>query len=365
MSIFVILVVALIIFSAIFLNHPQFGKVAKGERLLKMNDSPNYSEGKFQNLSHTPSLSPGYSMNKVLYQFFLGKHPRTRPDTPIPSIKTDLKNRSIHEDILVWFGHSSYYFQLNGKRFLVDPVFSGNASPIKGSNKSFAGSDIYTPEDFPGIDYLLISHDHYDHLDYKSIIALKPQINQIICGLGVGAHFEHWGFPENQIIEKDWNESFELDNDIVIHTTPARHFSGRKFARNNTLWLSFVVEATNFRMFVGGDGGYDVHFSEIGKRFGGFDLAILENGQYNPAWHEIHMLPEETWTAAKDLNARKLLPVHSGKFKLAFHPWDEPLSTLQQLQREYPGPGLLTPRIGQIVHLRDEKQEFDAWWQLD
>lgn len=302
-------------------------------------------------------------MGKVMYQFLFSKQAAARPTASIPSVRTDLKQLPAEDDLLVWFGHSSYYFQLKGKRFLVDPVFSGNASPIKGSNKSFAGSDVYSPEDFPEIDYLLISHDHYDHLDYKTIKALQPKINNIICGLGVGAHFEHWGFDPAQITELDWNETIDLNGALRLHSTPARHFSGRQFKRNNTLWLSFVLESNDYRMFIGGDGGYDTHFSEIGKRFGYFDLAILENGQYNDAWHEIHMHPHETWKAAGELKAKKLLPVHSGKFKLALHPWKEPLQALRRQQQEHPGPGLLTPRIGEPVWLHQSNQTFSAWWE--
>lgn len=222
-------------------------------------------------------------------------------------------------------GHSSYYFQLDKKRFLVDPVFSGNASPIPGTTKAFAGSDIYNADDFPPIDFLIISHDHYDHLDYKTIKELKPKINKVICGLGVGAHFERWGFDEDQIIELDWYDETELAKDFRIISTPARHFSGRRFRRNNTLWSSYVLESPGKRIFIGGDSGYDVHFKEIGEKYGPFDWAILENGQYNEKWRYIHTLPNEFVKVAEDLNVKNVLPVHSGKFALAQHPWTEPL----------------------------------------
>src|SRR5690606_34041675 len=268
------------------------------------------------------------------YDFFFTKFPRTNPTDRIPSVKTDLKQIPLTENVLVWFGHSSYYIQLNGKRFLIDPVFSGNASPILKSNKSFKGSDIYSAEDMPYIDFLLISHDHYDHLDYETILKLKPKVKQVICGLGVGSHLEHWEFEDSKVIEKDWNQEIELTDGITLHTTPARHFSGRSFTRNNTLWLSYVLETPDFKMFLGGDSGYDTHFKAIGEKFGGFDLAILENGQYNEAWHDIHTLPEEVLKAAVDLKAKRILPVHSSKFKLAFHSWDEPLKQVTKINEE-------------------------------
>lgn len=346
-----------------YMQQPQFGKAPSGKRLAHLQQSPNYRDGKFQNIHYTPNLTEGYSMAKVLYNFIFGKFPRTRPKDSMPSVKTNIKQIPLSENVLVWFGHSSYFIQLNGKRFLIDPVFSGNASPLPNTNKSFKGSDIYTPEDMPEIDFQLITHDHYDHLDYSTIKKLKPKIKQIICGLGVGAHFEYWHFEPKQIIEKDWHESIQIDDSFTLYTAPARHFSGRGFSRNNTLWLSYVLQAPTLQLYLGGDSGYDTHFSEIGEKFGGFDLAILENGQYNPAWHAIHMFPEEGLKAAKDLNANRLLPVHSSKFKLAQHPWDEPLKTITELNQKGDQIPLVTPKIGEIVYLDNPDQEFSQWWK--
>lgn len=345
------------------MHSQQFGKAPAGKRLEQLQQSPNFKDGKFQNIHFTPTLSEGYSMAGVMYNFIFRKLPRTRPAGIIPSVKTDLKNLPIAENVLVWFGHSSYFIQLNGKRFLIDPVFSGNASPIPNSNKSFKGTDIYSAEDIPGIDFLLITHDHYDHLDYPTIVKLKPKINQIICGLGVGEHFEYWKFDGTKIIEKDWNESVMIADNFTLHTAPSRHFSGRAFTRNNTLWLSFVLQTPNLKLYLGGDSGYDTHFAEIGKKFNGFDFALLDNGQYNLAWQAIHMLPNETLKAAKDLQTKRLFPVHNSKFKLANHPWDEPLKAISKLnEKEYHLP-LVTPKIGEIVYLDDSNQVFPQWWK--
>jgi len=192
-----IIIFIILIFLAfyLFLQDARFGKAPAGERLAQIQKSPNYKNGKFENVHFTPDLTEGYTMTGVLYEFLFKKAERRIPTEQIPSVKTDLLNLSINQDVLVWFGHSSYFIQIEAKRILVDPVFSGNASPIAGTTKSFKGSDIYTVDDLPEIDYLLITHDHYDHLDYKTILKLKPKTKQIVCGLGVGSHFEYWGFP--------------------------------------------------------------------------------------------------------------------------------------------------------------------------
>lgn len=284
---------------------------------------------------------------------------RLRPLDSLPSVKTDLLALQADKDVLVWFGHSSYFMQINGKRILVDPVFSGSVSPVPGGGKAFKGADIYTIDDFPEIDYLFISHDHYDHLDYKTALLLKNKVKKVICGLGVGSHLERWGYPADMVIEKDWWEQVDLGDGFTAYTTPARHFSGRSFSRNNTLWLSYVLQTPSMKIYIGGDSGYDTHFAEIGEKYGPVDLAILENGQYNVAWKYIHMQPEEVLQAAKDLKAKRLLPVHSSKFVLGNHPWDEPLRRIKAAA-DMP---LATPMIGQIVDLHDEKQVFTEWWK--
>ncbi len=301
-------------------------------------------------------------MARVTFDLIFTTFPRTEPTDTLPSIKTDLKNIPLTQNVLVWFGHSSYFIQLNGKRFLIDPVFSGRASPIPGSAKSFKGTDVYSTDDMPDIDVLLLSHDHYDHLDYRTIKKLTPKIKHIICGLGLGEHLEHWDVDPSNIIEKDWNETIIIADDVTLHTTPARHFSGRGFQKNNTLWLSFVLETPDFKIFLGGDSGYDNHFADIGETFGGFDLAILENGQYNEAWHEVHMMPEEVLTAAQDLKAKRIMPIHLSKFKLGFHPWDEPMTKLTELNQSVNIP-LLTPIIGELVNLDDLDRPFKEWWR--
>ena len=290
----------------------------------------NYKDGQFQNPIPTPALAEGQSMPKILWEFFK-KHPETSPDKPLPSVQTDLKRLHPLENVLVWFGHSSYFMQLDGKRFLVDPVFSGNASPIPGSLKSFPGTNDYQAEDMPPIDYLVITHDHWDHLDYKTIRQLKQKTSMVICGLGVAEHFKAWGWDKDRIVERNWNNSVVLAPGFRITLTPARHFSGRGFKRNVSLWTSYVLQTPSMKIFIGGDSGYGPHFKTIGEQFGPFDLAILECGQYNKNWPYIHSTPEEVVQEASDLRAAQFLPVHHSKFKLAQHPWYEPVERLKEI----------------------------------
>jgi len=199
-------------------------------------------------------------------------------------------------------------------------------------------------------------------MDYKTLKELKPKIRKVITGLGNGAHLEHWGFDPESIEEGDWYSSLKLDEGFEIIITPARHFSGRGFKRNQTLWASFVLKTPTSNIYIGGDSGYGTHFKTIGEKYGPFDLAILENGQYNEKWKYIHMLPGEQFKASNDLNAKAILPVHSGKFTLANHDWDEPFihitdSTVKHIAR------VITPKIGEQVYLNDTLQQFEHWWK--
>lgn len=305
----------------------------------------NYKDGQFQNPVPTPALAEGQTMPKILWEFFK-KHPETSPAQPPPVVQTDLINLDPAENVLVWFGHSSYFIQLDGKRFLVDPVFSGNASPIPGSLKSFPGTNTYQAADMPAIDFLLITHDHWDHLDYTTIQQLKHKTGQVICGLGVGEHFRYWGWPDSQLTERNWYDTIDLAPGFTITLTPARHFSGRTFKRNVSLWTSYVLQTPSARLFLGGDSGYGPHFKTIGEQYGPFDLALLDCGQYNKNWPYIHSTPEEVIQEVKDLRAKSFIPVHHSKFKLAQHPWYEPVERVKQLAE---GMNMIEPVIGKKV----------------
>jgi L-ascorbate metabolism protein UlaG (beta-lactamase superfamily) len=252
--------------------------------------------------------------------------------------------------------------QVDGKTLLVDPVFSGHASPVTFTTKAFAGTDVYTVDDLPEIDYLFLSHDHWDHLDHATVLRLKPKVKKVITGLGVGAHLERWGYDLAVIEERDWGESIALDEGFTVHMAPARHFSGRGLKRNTSLWSSFVLNTPGLKIYLGGDSGYDSHFKVIGEKHGPFDLAILECGQYNEYWKYIHMMPEEVVRAAQDLKARKLMPVHWGKFALALHAWDEPIIRVTAAA-EKEGMPLLPPMIGEKVNLNGKSYVSKKWWE--
>lgn len=357
----VIIITSLIVFFILFLNQKNFGQMPSGKRRSAIQNSPNFREKQFQNLSPTPSLTEGVSMFSVLVQFIFKKGKRNKPAGVLPSNKTDLLSLGLNEDVIVWFGHSSYFLQVDGKKILVDPVFSGSASPIKATTRSFKGSDVYTADEIPEIDYLFISHDHWDHLDYETVMKLKPKIKTIICGLGVAEHLELWGFDSSLIIEKDWYQTINLTDGFVVNTTPARHFSGRGLKRNQSLWMSFVLTTPSKNIFLGGDSGYDFHFKEIGDKFGPFDLAVMECGQYDNNWKYIHLLPEYMIPAAKELQAKAVMPVHWGKFALANHDWDEPITRMSEYAKTENLP-LITPMIGEKVNL-NEKYNGVEWWK--
>ena len=344
-----------------FMRLPKFGKLPSGERLESIQRSPNYKDGQFQNIHFTPQLAEGVSMFTVMRKFFFGGNKGRKPPGILPSKKTDLMNLDPRTNSLVWFGHSSYFMQVDGRKILVDPVFSGAASPISFTTKSFPGSDIYTTDELPEIDYLFITHDHWDHLDYETVLKLKFKVKRVITSLGTAAHLEHWGYDKNKVIEKDWNEKIILDDGFIVHTKPARHFAGRTFKRNQSAWMSFVLQTPSMKIFLGGDSGYDTHFAEIGNEHGPFDLAILECGQYNAYWKYIHMMPEETVQAGIDLKTKKILPVHWSKFSLSIHDWDESIKriTIEAANKSMP---LIYPMIGEQVDL-DNPAASGRWWE--
>jgi L-ascorbate metabolism protein UlaG (beta-lactamase superfamily) len=356
------IVILIIIGAAIlFINGAPFGSLPSSSDLKKIQQLPYYRDGQFQNQSPTPSLTEGVGFFSMLKEFLFDKSKQSRPSSSLPSRKTDLLRLDRKKNGLVWFGHSSYFMQVDGKRILVDPVFSGNASPLRSTTKSFAGTDIYNVTEIPEIDYLFITHDHWDHLDYKTILKLKTKVRKIITGMGVGAHLIFWGFDKENIVEMAWDDHISPEDGFSISAVTARHFSGRGLQRNKSQWNSFILTTLNKKIFVGGDSGYGNHFAEIGERFGPFDLAILEDGQYNRNWKYIHMMPEETVKAAIDLRANKLLPVHWAKFSLSLHAWDEPIIRIKK-EADLKNVYLLHPMIGEYVDL-DADQIFTSWWE--
>lgn len=364
MYIFLALLIVLLLFIVVvaaYMQLPQFGRIPKGNDLATIKKYNEHKDGSFQNLEQTPQFTNGANFYSVSKEFLTQRSKRARPSSLLPSAKEHLKSLDINQDVIVWFGHSSYYLQIAGKRLLVDPVFSGHASPVSTSTRSFIGADVYDVHDMPDIDYLLITHDHYDHLDYKTVAALRPRVKKVVTAAGVGAHLQRWGYSAADIIEKGWNEVAVDVDGLMIVTASARHFSGRGFKRNTSLWLSFAVFSPRFNVYLGGDSGYGSHFKSIGETYGPFDLAILECGQYNQNWANIHMMPEETVQASIDLQATRLMPVHWGKFALSLHDWDEPITRAVKEAKRKQVP-LLHPMIGEVVYL-NAPYTSEEWWK--
>lgn len=322
--------------------------------------SAQYKNGAFTNIEPTVMLAEEASFLKMTKDLIYTNKNR-KPKSVIPSIKIAINMLNENEDSITWFGHSSYHLNFSGKQILVDPVFSGSAAPFSFMIKSFLGSNIYQPDDFDSVDILILTHDHYDHLDYHTLLKLKPKIKSIYCSLGVASHLLYWGFNVQIIHELDWWQSSQLTDDIKLTATPARHFSGRGLKRAQTLWSSFVLESSKRKLFLGGDSGYGEHFYDIGNKFGKFDLAILECGQYNEKWPMIHMTPEQTVQAGIDLGAKIILPVHWGKFALAYHDWDEPINRFTAKANEL-NVKHITPRIGE-PYFFDKPLITGNWWK--
>jgi L-ascorbate metabolism protein UlaG (beta-lactamase superfamily)/ABC-type cobalt transport system substrate-binding protein len=356
------LVVVLAVITFFYMRQPQFGASPKEARLELVKQSKHYKDEKFRNLIEKPTISEGYSMSGEIWNILFKKYPRRRPVDSLPSVKTDLLHLPADSNLLVWFGHSSFFIQLDGIKILVDPVFSGKASPLPWGVKAFRGADIYTTDDMPEIDYMLLSHDHYDHLDYETVRALQPKVKHVICGLGAGAHYERWRYTPQQIIEKDWYEKVEVSPGFAIYTDNTHHGSGRGFTRDQSLWLSFLIQSPSMNIYYSGDGGYTDRFKQVAQKFSVIDWAIMECGQYDKAWQSVHELPEEVAKATIELNAKNLLPVHHSKFTLGKHPWDEPLEEMTRLAKNKPYK-LATPMIGETVDLNNRQQVFTQWWK--
>ena len=252
-------------------------------------------------------MAEGVSYPKMIGDFLFVKIPGQTPENILPSVRTDLKSLSREVPSITWFGHSSYLLALNGKFILVDPVFDERASPFQFiGTKPFPIANPVSIEDLPPLDLVIITHDHYDHLGYHSILKLWSRVNLFCTSLGVGAHLEYWGVDPSKIKEFDWWESDMVLPGVELTAVPARHFSGRLFTRFQSLWSGFVLKSGGKTIFVGGDSGYDDTFKKISNHFGGFDFAILECGQYDAQWPLIHMMPEQTVQAGIDLRARAM-----------------------------------------------------------
>ena len=360
-------VIALVMALAfLFVNlAPQFGAKFDNEHKKAMQISPHYANDKFVNLQETrTATSEDSNMWGTLVDYIKGT-PNQKPNTDIQVeslTQTQLKN--VTEPSLVWFGHSSFLLNINHKRIFFDPVFSDVPAPHPWlGSKRYNSRPPMSAEQLPEIDAVVISHDHYDHLDYDSVQTMDSKVKQYFVPLGVAEHLISWCVDKNKIREFDWWQKTEI-GELTLTFTPARHFSGRRLTnQNQTLWGGWFIKNDTFSLFYSGDTGYGPHFSEIKDKLGSPDIALLECGQYNKAWTDIHMMPEETVQAARDLDAKTMMPVHWGAFTLALHSWTDPIeraikAASQQQQN------LVAPKIGEVMVLSNEPAARDNWWQI-
>lgn len=335
------------------------GRDPEGEELSQLDTMPNYKNGSFHNLVQRPDSTIKHNRLLLMFHDHLGP---VRPASALPWVKTDLKALPVvTAPTIVWFGHSSLLIKTLQGNILIDPVFSDHAGPVPGLMDAFKGTTHYRAGDMPPIDILIISHDHYDHLDYRTMIKLKDHIKTAVVPIGVGSILIHWGFDPKKIIELNWNRSVELPGGLQITATPAQHHSGRRSREGDkTLWASYVIQTGQYRLFYGGDGGYSPYFKQIGQKYGPFDLALLECGQYNQPY--VHLGLGQPAQAALDLRACLLQPVHWAKFPEAGHPWNEPIKMLLPAAEKL-GIPVNIPRIGEPYILGDPPKKAD-WWDF-
>jgi L-ascorbate metabolism protein UlaG (beta-lactamase superfamily) len=335
---------------------------ASGLRRERVAGSPHQSDGRFRNLTNLqPDLKGGFAPSIAGEFMFGGK--RRAPAGKLPSRDPRESWAQTSETGLrvTWLGHSTLWLEIDGVRILTDPVFGERASPVR-----FAGPKRYhaTPvplEALPEFDVLLLSHDHYDHLCRSTIEQLAKRSVHVVTALGVGAHLETYGFAPELIHELDWNESIELPG-VRFTATPAQHFSGRSLgSRNATLWASFVIQTARRKLFFSGDTGLFPELSEIGRRFGPFDVTMLEIGAFHPAWGDIHLGPANALVAHQMLGGTFLFPIHWGTFDLAIHKWNEPAEELYTGAAAH-GARLIMPELGQVLE-PERTLEVAPWWR--
>ncbi|GAA5530048.1 MBL fold metallo-hydrolase [Herpetosiphon gulosus] len=325
--------------------------------------SPYYRNNQFQNL-HPTAMLQANSMVSTLRRQLFGKEQR-RPSKPLPSA---WPGQSFHQTPpasglrVTWLGHSTLLIEFAGITILTDPVWAKHLSPVQGIGPQRFQTAPIALEQLPTIDLVLLSHDHYDHLDKQTIRWLARGSMPFVTALGVGDHLERWGITSSRIHELDWWEELHLaEFGLTIAAVPAQHFSGRGLKRNSTLWASWVVMSQNSRIYVGCDSGMFAGFQDIGQRYGPFELATLEMAQYDVAWPGVHMQPEEALQAAEMLQARTMLPVHWGAYCLSLHAWDEPIERLLKAAQTS-SITILTPQLGQPVEPSHPK-DLTEWWR--
>jgi len=328
-------------------------------------DSPknfNYKTGKFVNTNPTEGVTESFF--KVGYKFMFENNNMRKPnfEIPIEEISIEAFSNKISDELsIIWLGHATTLINIDGTIILTDPMLTKWASPIDWIGpKRFFDSPIEI-EEMPILDAVLISHNHYDHLDKESVLRLNGITKKFIVPTGVEKHLLSWGILSEKIIIKNWWDTFQLNDEIEIITTPAHHFSGRGiFDNNKTLWVSFIIKTKNHSVYFGGDSGFFKGYKEIGEKHGPFDIAILPIGAYSKMWKDIHMNPEEAVQAHLDLNGKLLFPIHWGTFNMALHGWTEPAERLI-VASEKENVNFVIPKPGQVVKV-NSKTSVAKWW---
>jgi L-ascorbate metabolism protein UlaG (beta-lactamase superfamily) len=351
--------------SAFFImGYTSFGKVPSGERLNRMKQSPQWHGDKFEN------PQPIWSdMKSAVMQSFRAS-PDATPKQPIPviiNVKAELQQPLTSQLRVTWLGHSTSLIEVDGTRILIDPVWSERTSPVSWLGPKRWYKPLIKLADLPHIDAVLISHDHYDHLDRATIEAMKDWDTQFLVPLGIGAHLEYWGVPASKITELDWWDSAHI-NDVEIVATPARHASGRLIPQSNkTLWSGFAMIGPAHRVYYSGDTGYFPGFKDIGSWLGPFDVTLIETGQYNAFWPDWHLGPEQAVKAHQEVRGAVMIPVHWGLFELAPHSWTEPAERVLAAAK-VAGVVVNMPKPGQSIepthHASAEKWWPHTEWQM-
>jgi len=324
--------------------------------------SPNYKDGVFVNLESASPVSLTRQEQFLLVREVIGGSSNQVPSATVPLVTPD-PSVAAGDLAVTWYGHSSAVIEVDGYRVLADPVWSDRCSPSRTIGPRRLHPVPAPLEALPAIDAVIISHDHYDHLDIDTVKQLaRTQRAKFFVPLGIGAHLRAWHIPADRIVELDWNESARL-GDLTLVCTPARHFSGRFLTRNTTLWSSWALIGPSHRAFFGGDTGYSKSFGDIGAEHGPFDLTLMPVGAYHPGWPDIHMNPEDAVRAHRDVtDAGLLVPIHWATFRLAPHPWSEPVQRLVKAA-ESDKALIAVPKPGQRVQ-PDAALANDPWWLL-
>ncbi|MBS8266712.1 MBL fold metallo-hydrolase [Mesobacillus boroniphilus] len=365
MMLYILLILAgiVVIAYAVLNYYPAFGGKHSNEKRAIYAQSPQYRNGKFENQLQTGWDTSFSSMISMMMDFLKG-NPERRPRAAVPMVSFSPKVNRDSAAKVTWFGHSAFLLEIEGKTILFDPMFGKAPTPFPVRNQRYSMELPFRIEELPVIDAVVFSHDHYDHLDFGSIMKLKGKVKQYITPLGVGAHLERWGIPSENIQEHDWWNEFTFEG-LKLACTPARHFSGRGITdRNSTLWCSWVIIGRDTKVYFSGDGGYGPHFKEIGEKYGPFDLTLMECGQYDARWAAIHMLPEETVQAHQDVKGKLLIPVHWGAFTLSLHAWHDPVERAVRAAEES-GVEIATPRIGETVSVGSLEIPNLSWWRMN